>query len=118
MASGSNQAFEALADPTRRTILSLLATRGESPAGEIAEVVAEVSRTGVSSHLRVLRSAGLVVERRQGRFRLYSLNPGAIDEVMEFLTGLYRTSLEQLKAQAEGSSTDGRAKRHGQRRSG
>jgi ArsR family transcriptional regulator, arsenate/arsenite/antimonite-responsive transcriptional repressor len=88
--SRSNLAFEALADPTRRAILTFLAHRGESPAGEIAAEVATVSRTGVSSHLRILRAAGLVNERRAGRYRLYSVEPGAADSVVEFLRGLYR----------------------------
>ena len=101
MAAAENQAFEALADPTRRTILRLLATQGEAAAGDIVAQVDTVGRTGVSSHLRVLRTSGLVRERKQGRYRLYSLEPGAIDEVVSFLAELYSSSLADLKAQAE-----------------
>jgi DNA-binding transcriptional ArsR family regulator len=101
MAAAENQAFEALADPTRRAILRLLATQGELAAGDIVAEVDAVSRTGVSSHLRVLRTSGLVRERKQGRYRLYSLEAGAVDEVVAFLAELYSTSLAGLKAQAE-----------------
>ena len=101
MAVQGNQAFEALADPTRRTILRLLAAQGEVAAGDIVAQVDAVSRTGVSAHLRVLRTSGLVSERKQGRYRLYSLEPGAVDEVVAFLSELYSSSLAGLKAEAE-----------------
>jgi ArsR family transcriptional regulator len=101
MAAAAKEAFEALADPTRRTILRLLATQGETAAGDIVAQVDAVSRTGVSAHLRVLRTSGLVQERKQGRFRMYSLEPGAVDEVVSFLAELYSNSLADLKAQAE-----------------
>jgi ArsR family transcriptional regulator, arsenate/arsenite/antimonite-responsive transcriptional repressor len=104
MAAAENQAFEALADPTRRTILRLLATQGESAAGDIVAQVDAVSRTGVSSHLRVLRTSGLIRERKQGRYRLYSLEPRAVDEVVAFLAELYSTSLAGLKAAVEKSA--------------
>ena len=52
-------------------------------------------------HLRILRSAGLVSERRDGRFRFYSLNPAPADEAVRFLQGLFRTSLSGLKVAAE-----------------
>ncbi len=104
MAAEANQTFEALADPTRRTILRLLATQGESAAGDIVAQVDAVSRTGVSSHLRVLRTSGLVRERKQGRYRLYSLEPGAVDDVVAFLAELYSGSLADLKAQAENAT--------------
>jgi ArsR family transcriptional regulator, arsenate/arsenite/antimonite-responsive transcriptional repressor len=102
--SSSNVAFEALADPTRRHILRVLAGNGESSAGQIAAEVDHVGRTGISSHLRILRGAGLVTERRRGRFRLYSLEPSAADEVVEFLSMLYRGSLTDLKRRVEGST--------------
>ena len=94
-------AFDALADPTRRTILTLLATEGETSAGELAASIEALSRTAVSSHLRILRTAGLVAERRDGRFRLYSLEPSSVDEMMAFLAQLYRRSLTDLKRTLE-----------------
>lgn len=101
MASAGDMAFDALADPTRRAILRVLGDRGECAAGEIASEIDTVGRTAVSSQLRVLRTAGLVSERRQGRQRIYTLQPGAADAVVEFLTELYRTSLSDLKKKVE-----------------
>lgn len=75
--------FVALADPTRRRLLRLLAA-GERSAGELAEQF-PISRPGVSRHLRVLREAGLVRARDDGRQRLYSVDPGPLDEVDAWL---------------------------------
>jgi ArsR family transcriptional regulator len=100
-------AFEALADPTRRTILTLLAREGETSAGQLAAGIDALSRTAVSSHLRILRTAGLVAERRDGRFRLYSLEPRSVDEVMAFMAELYRSSLSDLKRTLEGPEGHG-----------
>jgi len=77
------KALEALADPTRRRIVELLAG-GERSAGEIAAQF-ETSRPGVSRHLRVLREQGLVLAREDGRLRLYSLDPGPLEELDEWL---------------------------------
>lgn len=67
-------AFEALADPTRRRILFLIAGGEECTAGEIALRTTTVARNTVSTHLRILRTAGLVHERRSGRHRFYSVD--------------------------------------------
>lgn len=90
-------AFDALADPTRRSILRVLADRGELRVGDLAEDVSQVGRTAVSSHLRILRAAGLVNERRDGRYRLYSVASEPLDDVVQFLGSLYRSPLEDLK---------------------
>lgn len=105
-----SRAFDALADPTRRTILTLLATGGETSAGQLAAGIEDLSRTAVSSHLRILRTAGLVAERRDGRHRLYSLQPRSVDEAMAFLAQLYRASLTDLKTSIEAAParTEGR----------
>lgn len=76
-------ALEALADPTRRTIVELLA-EGERTAGEIASHF-PTSRPGVSRHLRVLREQGLVSTRADGRRRVYSLEPAPLAELDEWL---------------------------------
>jgi DNA-binding transcriptional ArsR family regulator len=76
-------AFEALADPTRRTIVELLAER-ERSAGELASRFS-TSRPAVSRHLRVLREHGLVQARVEGRQRLYSLDPAPLAELDEWL---------------------------------
>jgi ArsR family transcriptional regulator, arsenate/arsenite/antimonite-responsive transcriptional repressor len=99
--SESDAVFGALADPTRRQILRLLGEREGATAGEIASEFPEVTRTAVSAHLRVLRTARLVFERRQGKYRVYSLGPGHADEVVGFLAEVYRDSLSQLKEAVE-----------------
>lgn len=96
--SAEGAAFDALADPTRRAILQVLAQDGETSAGRLAAGIDDLSRTAVSSHLGILRAAGLVAERREGRFRLYSLEPGPVDEVIAFMASLYRGSLADLKS--------------------
>ena len=75
--------FEALADPTRRRLLEVLAA-GERSAGELAARFA-ISRPGVARHLRVLQDAGLVRVRGDGRRRLYSVDPAPLDEVDAWL---------------------------------
>ncbi len=75
-------AFEALADPTRRTIVERLA-REEMTAGEIAALF-DTARPGVSRHLRVLRETGLVEAEAVAQRRVYRLAPGALDEVEQW----------------------------------
>jgi ArsR family transcriptional regulator, arsenate/arsenite/antimonite-responsive transcriptional repressor len=95
----AQEAFEALADPTRRQILQFLAGHDEATAGEIAGQIGTIGRTAVSSHLRVLRTAAMVTERRDGRFRYYSLDAhGPVREVLSFLEQLLGSSLESLAA--------------------
>ena len=77
------EALGALADPTRREIVALLA-RGELPAGELARRF-PVSRPAVSRHLRVLREAGLVATRVEGRRHLYSLDPRPLQRLDAWL---------------------------------
>jgi DNA-binding transcriptional ArsR family regulator len=98
----SDSAFHALADPTRRAVLDLLRT-GMRPAGEIARAF-PVSRPAISKHLRVLRRAHLVEERREGRYRLYQLNPDplkAVDSWIEQYRRFWTASLENLKSFVE-----------------
>ena len=77
------QAFAALADPTRRRIVELLAER-DRDAGELAAAF-PVSRPAVSRHLRVLRESGLVTVRSQAQRRVFSLDPRPLDEVASWL---------------------------------
>lgn len=76
-------AFQALADPTRRRIVELLAD-GEQSAGELASAF-QTSRPAVSRHLRVLRELGLVRARGDGTRRLYSLDPAPLAELDDWL---------------------------------
>jgi DNA-binding transcriptional ArsR family regulator len=77
------QALQAIGDPTRRELLTLLAG-GEQTAGELAARFA-VSRPAISRHLRVLRESGLVRVRADGRERRYVLEPGPLREIDEWL---------------------------------
>jgi DNA-binding transcriptional ArsR family regulator len=101
-------AYDALADPVRREILSILAERDELSAGELSSHIRRVGRTAVSSHLRVLRTAGLISERRTGRFRYYSVDPtGPVQDVIRELQELFQGSLDVAKAVAEnGAAAD------------
>jgi DNA-binding transcriptional ArsR family regulator len=76
-------ALVALADPTRRRIVELLAD-GERSAGELASHF-PTSRPGVSRHLRVLREHGLVRARGDGQRRMYSLDPAPLAELDDWL---------------------------------
>jgi DNA-binding transcriptional ArsR family regulator len=83
-------------------VLDLLRA-GRRPAGEIARVF-PVSRPAISKHLRILRRAHLVEERREGRHRLYQLNPAplrAVDSWLEQYRSFWTASLENLKAFVE-----------------
>lgn len=79
------QSLAALADPIRREVVDLLA-RGELAAGELAGRF-PVSRPAISRHLRVLREAGLVRVRTDGRRRLYVLDAGPLRELDDWLAG-------------------------------
>ncbi|MGW7514476.1 ArsR/SmtB family transcription factor [Streptomyces sp. NPDC054796] len=79
--------FKALADPTRRRILDELAERDGQSLFEIcARLVSKhglsLSRQGISQHLAVLESAGLVVVRRQGRYKFHDLNTGPLEHIV------------------------------------
>src|SRR5579864_5425537 len=90
--------FQALADPTRRAVLDLL-RRGSQPAGQIASAF-PVSRPAISKHLRLLRRAHLVREHREGRNRIYQLNPEplrAVDSWIEQYRVFWASSLNKLK---------------------
>jgi len=89
----------AIADPTRRKVLELVRDR-ELAAGEIAGEF-EISRPAVSRHLRVLRRAGLVRERRDGRLRLYRADPTPLGELGRWLDDYWSGRLAALKALAE-----------------
>lgn len=77
------QSLAAIADPTRRRIIELLAD-SERTAGELVEKF-DLSAPAISQHLNVLREAGLVVSRAEGQSRIQSLNPAAFDELDAWL---------------------------------
>ena len=79
----THDAYRAIASPSRRVILNLLRD-GERSVGDIVGAV-EMSQPAVSQHLRVLTHAGLVRDRREGRARIYQLNPEPLREVYDWL---------------------------------
>jgi DNA-binding transcriptional ArsR family regulator len=92
--------LDAVAEPRRREILRLVRD-DEMPAGAIAAHFADVSRPAVSQHLRVLRDAGLLVERRDGTRRLYRTRPEGFGELRAFLEEFWDGRLDALKVEAE-----------------
>jgi DNA-binding transcriptional ArsR family regulator len=92
-------ALRALSDPGRRRILTLVRNE-EHSAGEIAAEFT-VSWPAVSQHLRVLKEAGLVTERREGTRRLYRARPEGLDDVRAFLDEFWDDKLKNLKREVE-----------------
>lgn len=82
-AAAAESVFTAIASPARRHVLDLLRD-GERSVSALTEALA-VSQPAVSQHLAALREAGLVDERREGRFRFYRLNAKPLAEVMEWV---------------------------------
>lgn len=96
--------FRALADPTRREILRLLRS-GQQTVGQLASNF-PTSRPAISKHLRLLRSAGLIVSRERGTTRLCALNARplrAVDDWLRDYDGFWRDSLRGLKRHVETS---------------
>ena len=101
-------ALKAIAEPRRQEILRLVWSQ-ERPAGEIASHF-DVSRPAISKHLRVLREAGLVQERRQGTQRLYRVDTGSVLELRRFLESFWDEGLLAIReaAEARPRAKDGR----------
>jgi DNA-binding transcriptional ArsR family regulator len=93
------EAAAAIADPIRRRVLELVRDE-ELPAGRLAAEFA-VSRPAVSRHLRVLREAGLVRERRDGRLRLYRADAAPLAELRGWLERYWDERLDALRTLAE-----------------
>jgi DNA-binding transcriptional ArsR family regulator len=100
-------AFRALADPRRRSILLHLAEH-ELSAGEVAARF-DISRPAVSKHLGVLKRAGLVRERREGREHYYALDHAPLAEVLAWLNALDRFWAEGLQRLGEQLDAEGRS---------
>ena len=88
--------FAALASPIRRELLRLLREEGPSPVQRLADHF-DMRRPSVSEHLRVLRDAGLVAERRSGRQRYYHLEAGPLREVVDWLSPYERFWRDRLR---------------------
>lgn len=99
-----SDALTALADPTRRSVFERLAG-GDRSVGEIAAEL-PVSRPAVSQHLRVLKEAGLIGERRVGTRRYYSLRRDGLAELRDYVEGFWEEALASFKRAAERGEED------------
>lgn len=101
----------ALADPTRRRIVELLAQRDRT-AGELVEEF-DLSAPAISQHLNVLREAGLVTTRPEGQSRIQALNPAGLDEIHAWLDRTRAFWTRRLDAlEGELRADDARARRN------
>ena len=91
--------WSALADPTRRTILELVALRPRA-VQELADEL-PVTRPAVSQHLKLLKSAGLVVDRAEGTRRIYRANPAGMAALRAQLDRFWSQTLANFKQLAE-----------------
>ena len=96
-------ALTALGDPTRRAIFEQLRA-GPLSVGELADSF-PVSRPAVSQHLRVLREAGLVSDRKDGTRRLYRIAPQGVAELRSYLDGFWDEVLAEFKDKVEGGTS-------------
>jgi DNA-binding transcriptional ArsR family regulator len=89
----------ALGDPTRRAIFEHLADRPRA-VGELAREL-PVSRPAVSQHLKVLKDAGLVIDRPAGNRRIYQLDPAGVGALRAYLDQFWNKALAEFKAAVE-----------------
>ena len=108
------QSLLAIADPTRRRIVELLAA-GDRTAGELVREF-DMSAPAISQHLNVLREAGLVTSRVEGQSRIQALNPAGLDELdgwLERTRSIWSRRLDALERElrAEDEANERKAKR-------
>jgi len=96
MPGGSNRAFKALADPTRREILRLL-RRGEMTAGDLAEHF-DTTKPTMSHHFAVLKEADLLTSRRDGQQIWYGLNTTVVQDLMSWAMDLLGGAQEKTQS--------------------
>jgi DNA-binding transcriptional ArsR family regulator len=99
MVTHSADPFRAFADPTRRAVLGYLLSRPHS-VNELADHF-NVTRPAISKHLRVLKEARTVSERREGRNRIYQLNPAGLQAVRDYFDRFWDDALQAFGRAAE-----------------
>jgi DNA-binding transcriptional ArsR family regulator len=107
--------FSAIADPTRRKVLDLLAL-GSRNAGELAAEFPRLSQPGVSRHLKVLRNARLVDVTVKAQQRIYSLKPEGLSELYEWVAkyqAMWPDTLDALERYLDARGTGEKGKRKG-----
>jgi DNA-binding transcriptional ArsR family regulator len=97
-------ALEAISQPTRRTIIARIAELGEASVNDIAAPL-NITRPAVSQHLKVLREAGVVIERKLGRRRLHRLNPAGLAEARAQIELFLVNELDDLETAARSAVT-------------
>jgi len=102
MVTYSADPFRAVADPTRRAVLEYLLGRPHG-VNELAEHF-DVSRPAISKHLRILKDARVVRERREGRNRIYELNPAGLSALREYFDRFWAQALDAFKQEVEKSA--------------
>lgn len=108
MTAAKHDVFQAIADPTRREVLRLLA-KEEMPISKITSYFS-ISRTAIVKHLHILAEADLVRATKQGREKLYRLQPESLNEVREWLAyyeQFWNNKLSVLKHLVEEGETKG-----------
>ena len=95
--------LNALGDPTRRRILTRLRAR-PMPVASIAKGF-RISRPAISQHLKVLKHAGLVVDRAEGTRRIYELNPAAFASLSEYFNEFWDVALQSFARRVESRIT-------------
>ena len=98
-ALAEDRAWDALGDPTRRRVFELL-REGPRPVVELAAEV-PVSRPAVSQHLAVLKEAGLVIDRRDGRRNVYRIDPRGLTTLRTYLEAMWDDVLAAFADAAE-----------------
>jgi DNA-binding transcriptional ArsR family regulator len=94
------EVLDAIGEPRRREILRLVQSE-ELPAGAIAAHFGDVTRSAISQHLRVLRTAGLLAERREGTRRLYRARPEGLGDLRKFVSEFWDDRLDVLRREAQ-----------------
>jgi DNA-binding transcriptional ArsR family regulator len=94
------EVLDAIGEPRRREILRLVHSE-ELPAGAIAGHFRDVTRSAISQHLRVLRKAGLLAERREGTRRLYRARPEGLGDLHKFVSEFWDDRLDVLRREAQ-----------------
>lgn len=109
MTAYAERVLDALGDSTRRAVFKRLRA-GARSVGEIASGLT-VSRPAVSQHLKVLKRAGLVIDRAEGTRRLYAVNPRGLEELRNWLDGFWDEALAAFKTAAEEEAAKERKRR-------
>lgn len=107
-ASTTSDVFNAVAEPRRREIATLLADGRPRSVGQLVETLG-LAQPAVSKHLGVLRTVGVVAVAQHGKERFYSLNPAALKQVHDWVKPfekLWTGQLERIKQRAERKATE------------